>query len=30
MPKAVADAGAADDILPIDKIGPRIREALRI
>ncbi|NJM34065.1 MAG: chemotaxis response regulator protein-glutamate methylesterase [Rhodomicrobium sp.] len=30
MPKAVADAGCANDILPVDKIGPRIREALRI
>ena len=25
MPRAVADAGGADEVLPLDKIGPRIR-----
>ncbi len=30
MPRAVTDAGAADEILPIDKIGLRIREAFRM
>jgi|EndMetStandDraft_8_1072994.scaffolds.fasta_scaffold129798_1 two-component system chemotaxis response regulator CheB len=25
MPRAVADAGAADEVLPLDQIGPRIR-----
>ena len=30
MPRAVADAGCANEILPIDKIGARIRAAFRI
>jgi two-component system, chemotaxis family, protein-glutamate methylesterase/glutaminase len=30
MPRAVADAGAADEILPIERIGPRIREVFRM
>jgi two-component system chemotaxis response regulator CheB len=30
MPRAVAEAGAADEILPIDRIGPRIREVFRV
>ncbi|MDX2265266.1 MAG: chemotaxis response regulator protein-glutamate methylesterase [Hyphomicrobiales bacterium] len=28
MPKAVADAGAVDEILPLSQIGPRVRQLL--
>lgn len=30
MPRAVVDAGAADEVLPLDKIGLRIRAAFRM
>jgi two-component system, chemotaxis family, protein-glutamate methylesterase/glutaminase len=30
MPRAVVDAGAADEVLPLDKIGARIRTAFRM
>jgi two-component system chemotaxis response regulator CheB len=30
MPRAIVDAGAADEVLPLDKIGPRIRAAFRM
>ncbi len=30
MPRAVADAGAADEVLPLEQIGPRIRSSLGV
>lgn len=30
MPRAVADAGGADEVLPLEKIGPRIRTMFRM
>jgi two-component system chemotaxis response regulator CheB len=30
MPRAVADAGAADEILPLDRIGQRVRTVFRM
>jgi two-component system chemotaxis response regulator CheB len=30
MPKAVSDAGAASEVLPLDRIGPRIRASFRL
>ncbi len=30
MPRAVADAGCANEVLPLDKIGARIRSAFRL
>jgi chemotaxis response regulator CheB len=30
MPRAVVEAGAADEVLPLDKIGLRIRAAFRM
>jgi two-component system chemotaxis response regulator CheB len=30
MPRAVADAGCANEILPLEKIGMRVRTAFRV
>jgi two-component system chemotaxis response regulator CheB len=30
MPRALVEAGGANEVLPVDRIGQRLREAFRV